>query len=319
MIINFNPTIENKMDKDNQNIVILFADISESTLLYDRMGDITATNMIKKCLSLLEEVTQLQMGDMLNAVGDKANCIFWDANSAVLAAKGMNEAVEDYSINNTDGRIPINLHIGIHSGPVQNEGNEIFGDTVNMVVRVTKIAKPRQILITEQVFNDLEATLKPSAQLTTTIAVKGNSSPLNLYEFIWEDYDTTVAIDRDKLSGLKTVQNRCLELTVQNQTYEITCHVPRLKLGRQSQNDIVIRDKSVSRFHALIELKNDKFVLNDQSTNGTFVNPQEGKPYCVKQTEAYLDGTGVIWLGEDSGLDSSIAIHYRIKDNIFRS
>lgn len=302
------------MNRNSEKIVVLIADIAESTHLYDRMGDITATNMIKKCLSLIQEIAQQQLGDVINTTGDRANCIFWDATSAVLAAKGMNEAIENYIINDTDDGMPVNLHIGIHSGPVQNEGNEIFGDTVNMVVRVTKIAKPRQILITEQVFNDLEATLKPSAQLTTTIAVKGNSSPLNLYEFIWEDYDTTVAIDRDKLSGLKTVQNRCLELTVQNQTYEITCHVPRLKLGRQSQNDLVIRDKSVSRFHALIELKNDKFVLNDQSTNGTFVNPQEGKPYCVKQTEAYLEGTGVLWLGEDSGLDSPIAIHYRIKD-----
>ena len=302
------------MNRNSEKIVVLIADIAESTHLYDRMGDITATSMIKKCLSLIQEIAQQQMGDVINTTGDRANCIFWDATSAVLAAKGMNEAIESYIINDTDDGMPINLHIGIHSGPVQNEGNEIFGDTVNMVVRVTKIAKPRQILITEQVFNDLEATLKPSAQLTTTITVKGNSSPLNLYEVIWEDYDTTVAIDRDKLSGLKTVQNRCLELTVQNQTYEITCHVPRLKLGRQSQNDLVIRDKSVSRFHALIELKNDKFVLNDQSTNGTFVNPQEGKPYCVKQTEAYLEGTGVLWLGEDSGLDSPIAIHYRIKD-----
>ena len=304
------------MNRNSEKIVVLIADIAESTHLYDRMGDITATSMIKKCLSLIQEIAQQQMGDVINTTGDRANCIFWDATSAVLAAKGMNEAIENYIVNDTDDGMPINLHIGIHSGPVQNEGNEIFGDTVNMVVRVTKIAKPRQILITEQVFNDLEATLKPSAQLTTTIAVKGNSSPLNLYEFIWEDYDTTVAIDRDKLSGLKTVQNRCLELTVQNQTYEITCHVPRLKLGRQSQNDLVIRDKSVSRFHALIELKNDKFVLNDQSTNGTFVNPQEGKPYCVKQTETYLEGTGVFWLGEDSGLDSPIAIHYRIKDTI---
>jgi len=301
------------MNRDSEKIVVLIADIAESTHLYDRMGDITATNMIKKCLSLIQEIVQQQMGDVINTTGDRANCIFWDATSAVLAAKGMNEAIENYIINDTDDGMPINLHIGIHSGPVQNEENEIFGDTVNMVVRVTKTAKPRQILITEQVFNDLEATLKPSAQLTTTIAVKGNSSPLNLYEFIWEDYDTTVAIDRDKLNGLKTVQNRCLELTVQNQTYEITRHVPRLKLGRQSQNDLVIRDKSVSRFHALIELKNDKFVLNDQSTNGTFVNPQEGKPYCVKQTEAYLEGTGVLWLGEDSGLDSPRAIHYRIK------
>jgi adenylate cyclase len=166
VILNFNPTIENKMDKDNKNLVILFADISESTLLYDRMGDIAATNMIKKCLSLMEEIVQLQLGDVINAVGDTVNCIFWDATSAVMAAKRMNEAIEDYIINNTDGRIPINLHIGIHSGLVQKEGNKLFGDTVNMLAKVTQIAKAREILITESVFNDLEDTLKQLAQIT---------------------------------------------------------------------------------------------------------------------------------------------------------
>jgi len=153
------------MNRNSEKIVVLIADIAESTHLYDRMGDITATSMIKKCLSLIQEIAQQQMGDVINTTGDRANCIFWDATSAVLAAKGMNEAIENYIVNDTDDGMPINLHIGIHSGPVQNEGNEIFGDTVNMVVRVTKIAKPRQILITEQVFNDLEATLKPSASL----------------------------------------------------------------------------------------------------------------------------------------------------------
>jgi len=302
------------MDKDNQNIVILFADISESTLLYDRMGDITATKMIKKCHSLMEEIAQLQLGDVINAVGDKANCIFWDAASAVLAAKGMNEAIDDYIMNSTDGRIPINLHIGIHSGPVQKEGNKLFGDTINVVARVTQIAKPREILITEPVFNDLEDTLKQLAQITKRLKIKDKNSPLYLYEFNWEDYDTTVAIDRATFRELETVQNACLELTYQNQVYEITNQVPNLKLGRQTQNDLIIREKSASRFHAVIKLVNDKFVLIDQSTNGTFVYPQDDKPYCAKWTEAYLEGSGIICLGKDRGLDSPVAIHYRIKD-----
>ncbi len=302
------------MDKDNQNLVILFADISESTLLYDRMGDIAATNMIKKCLSLMEEIAQLQLGDVINAVGDTVNCVFWDATSAVLAAKGMNKAIEEYIINSTDDRIPINLHIGIHSGPVQKEGNKLFGDTVNMLAKVTQIAKPREILITEPVFNDLEDTLKPSAQITKRLKIKNKNSPLYLYEFNWEDHDTTVAIDRATFRELETDQNACLELTYQKQVYEITSQMPSLKLGRQSQNDLIIHEKSASRFHAVIKLDNDKFILIDHSANGTFIYPQNDEPYRAKWTEAYLEGSGIICLGDDRGLDSPVAIHYRIKD-----
>ncbi len=262
----------------------------------------------------MEEIAQLQLGDVINAVGDTANCIFWDATSAVLAAKGMNEAIEDYIINNTDGRIPINLHIGIHSGPVQKEGNKLFGDTVNLLAKVTQIAKAREILITEPVFNDLEDTLKPLAQITKRLKIKEKNSPLYLYEFNWEDHDTTVAIDRATFLELETDQNACLELTYQNQVYEITSQVPILKLGRQSQNDLIIRDNSASRFHAKIKLVKDKFVLIDNSKNGTFVYPQDDEPYCAKSTEAYLEGSGTICLGDDRGLDSPVAIHFRIKD-----
>jgi len=90
--------------------------------------------------------------------------------------------------------------------------------------------------------------------------------------------------------------------------------VPSLKLGRQSQNDLIIREKSASRFHAKIKLVNEKFVLIDQSTNGTFVYPQNDKPFYAKWTEVYLEGSGTICLGEESCLDSPLAIHYRIKD-----
>ena len=302
------------MDRDSKNIVVLTADIAESTHLYDRMGDVTATTLIKKCLSLIQKIAQRQMGDVINTTGDRANCIFWDVTSAVLAAKNMNEAIENYINNDIDDRMPINLHIGIHSGPVQKEGNKLFGDTINMVARVTQIAKPREILITEPVFNDLEDTLKQLAQITKRLKIKDKNSPLYLYEFNWENYDTTVAIDRATFRELETVQNACLELTYQNQVYEITNQVPILKLGRQTQNDLIIREKSASRFHAFIEFRDDRFLLNDQSTNGTFVYPKEGESYSVKQTEAYLEGTGIICLGEDNGLDSPTAIHYHIKD-----
>ncbi len=90
------------MDSDNEKTVVLFANISESAQLYERMGDNTATKTIKKCLALMQETTQQQMGDVINTIGDKVNCIFWDATSAVLAAKGMNEAIEDYIMNETD-------------------------------------------------------------------------------------------------------------------------------------------------------------------------------------------------------------------------
>lgn len=46
-----------------------------------------------------------------------------------------------------------------------------------------------------------------------------------------------------------------------------------LKIGRQPENHICLRDPKVSRFHALIKIKDSYLIIKDlQSTNGTLVN-----------------------------------------------
>ncbi|HET9905583.1 MAG TPA: FHA domain-containing protein [Anaerolineales bacterium] len=48
------------------------------------------------------------------------------------------------------------------------------------------------------------------------------------------------------------------------------------RLGRQLDNDLVLNEEFVSRFHAEIRFEDNKFVLYDnKSTSGTFVNSQK--------------------------------------------
>jgi pSer/pThr/pTyr-binding forkhead associated (FHA) protein len=48
------------------------------------------------------------------------------------------------------------------------------------------------------------------------------------------------------------------------------------KIGRHSSNQILILDESISRYHAEIQFKDDKFYLKDTgSTTGTFIKITE--------------------------------------------
>ena len=48
---------------------------------------------------------------------------------------------------------------------------------------------------------------------------------------------------------------------------------PVIRIGRQLENDIVLHEEFVSRFHAEIRFEEGKYVLQDNgSTSGTFVN-----------------------------------------------
>jgi len=72
----------------------------------------------------------------------------------------------------------------------------------------------------------------------------------------------------------------------------------RMTIGRASTNDIVLSDETVSGFHCSIEVRNDKFIINDNgSSNKTIV---DGNPV----TSCVLEEHAVVQLGRS---------HFKIK------
>ena len=104
-----------------------------------------------------------------------------------------------------------------------------------------------------------------------------------------------------------------LELRFRDNTLEINKKRPSLTMGRQRYNDLVVEDNRVSRSHARFEYRKDKFVLIDQSTNGTYVFIKGKKGMNLRQDELPLDGSGFIGLGRKVASNSPEAIHFSIK------
>lgn len=76
----------------------------------------------------------------------------------------------------------------------------------------------------------------------------------------------------------------------------------RLTIGRSSENDIQIKDLSVSRNHLKISRKNEKYYVEDLgSTNGTYIHGQRvesGKSIEVKEGLPIVMGKIMICLGK---------------------
>jgi len=64
----------------------------------------------------------------------------------------------------------------------------------------------------------------------------------------------------------------------------------------------------VSRTHALVELRNGKYYLTDQSSNGTFLLMEGQKGMTVKKKEVLLTAKGVIGPGYKVDFKSADAI-----------
>jgi len=87
----------------------------------------------------------------------------------------------------------------------------------------------------------------------------------------------------------------------------------RISMGRLKKNDISIVKEHVSRIHATIKYENGKYILTDQSRNGTYVHIQGRQGIFVRGRILLLSSSGIIGLGGIVTRESSEAIHFLIK------
>jgi class 3 adenylate cyclase len=304
------------MARYSANCAVLFADIARSTQLYEVLGDKIANRLIKECISILSKTAVEFHGSVIKTIGDEILCTFVDANDAVRAGKAMHEATGQFPILENPAYIPPNIYVGIHFGPIIEENNDIFGDTVNVAARIVAMAKQRQIITTEKTVDLLSNELVRSAKYLGGITAKGKSGEIKVFEVVWEQQELTVQLD-DIPGSLLSPRDKAASLVLRYHDNVITVDVnrPIVTLGRQMHNDIVVIDIPVSRSHARIEYRGGRFLLIDESTNGTYLN-EHGKKRFLKHSERYLIGDGIISLGKMPDPNLSFSIHYHVETSL---
>jgi predicted component of type VI protein secretion system len=85
-------------------------------------------------------------------------------------------------------------------------------------------------------------------------------------------------------------------------------------MGRAEDNDLVVKGNLISRIHARVEMRRGKFMLVDQSTNGTFLQNAHGEETFVRRDSTELNGEGVIGLGRVAKAGTPLAIHFACED-----
>ena len=128
------------------------------------------------------------------------------------------------------------------------------------------------------------------------------------------DINTTVIVPR--IAG-DSHPARGMRLRVQFDDRELLVDERRssITIGRAVDNDLVVKDHLISRLHARIEISCNKFViLIDQSTNGTFVQPDDEEELFIRQDILQLKGQGMIGLGCLPQQDSQHTIHFTCEE-----
>lgn len=290
------------MPQSTNFLAILFADISGSTRLYDTLGDQAALRQIGLCLGLLEGVARRHSGEVVKTIGDEILCAFPNAANAVEAAAAMQQAL--LAENG-----PLHIRIGLHFGEVIRESGDVFGDAVNLAARMCELAVADQIITTRATADLLSSRLRTGIRDLGHATVKGKREDIQICEVIWHN-DVEMTLMPTMLPGMAARTTRIgITLSHAGQRLALTGQRPRASIGRDKSSDLVVSDVMASRHHARIELRNGKFVLIDQSTNGTYVS-EGGKTIFLHREELPLVGSGYFTLGHKSPADLPETIHY---------
>jgi predicted component of type VI protein secretion system len=78
---------------------------------------------------------------------------------------------------------------------------------------------------------------------------------------------------------------------------------------------VVVKGNLISRLHARIEISRNKFVLTDQSTNGTFVQASDGEESFVRRDSLQIKGEGMIGLGRLPERGSPQTIRFALEES----
>ncbi|MBT3206505.1 MAG: adenylate/guanylate cyclase domain-containing protein [Gammaproteobacteria bacterium] len=284
---------------------ILFADIAGSTALYENIGDSQAENLINTVLAALSGIVEEHNGLVIKTIGDEIMCQFSSSSEAIQAANQMHEYTEQVTFPEHKQKIAI--RIGAHIGTIIRNQGDIFGDTVNVSARVASLARPGKTMISEQTYETLPNYLQQFCRNMIETYLKGKEQPINVYDVVWEQNDQLTRIAQIPLPS-KTVSS--FTLNYNDQKVKLT--QGSIKIGRGSECDLVVEAPQASRFHCEIQLKGNKFILIDSSTNGTYIS-QNNVEILFNNETVPLHHSGIISLGQISNSNSEHLIKFLIE------
>jgi adenylate cyclase len=271
---------------------VLFADISRSSRLYEVLGDEAAKAIIEHCLTCLTEIVEQHKGQVIKVIGDEIMAIFPYADQTVQAACQMQQRITQYAIAHN---LQMGLKIGLNFGPVITENDDIFGTTVNTAARIVAFAKSGQIMTSQETVQALSSSLQTQTRLMERIPSAGKTGRISVYQVIWERQELTTA---RTLVPVTAIFTSVLQLKYHDQVINLRPEQSGFTIGRNSDNDMVICDDYTSRHHVQIIFRKGKFVLIDQSTNGTFIVAKDQSQSLIHREEYVLQHQGWIGLGE---------------------
>ena len=185
----------------HRTVTVLFTDLEGSTDLRTSIGDDAAHKRFRAHDEILRKEILASGGTEAKGTGDGFMVLFDSARQALSGAISMQRAIEEH--NRSDPPNGVKVRMGINTGEVVSEADDVYGVAVNAAARICAKAQGGQILIS-QVVKDL-AGFVPDIRVVDRgmYWLKGFPQRWRLHEAMWrtrsdDDEERSAAPERQR-------------------------------------------------------------------------------------------------------------------------
>ncbi len=176
--------LKNKLDKKySKKITIMFTDIKDSTVYFEKHGDMSGRMMVEKHNTLLFPIVSKYGGVVIKTIGDAIMAKYDFAVNGVKAAIEMQRTLKEY---NKTARDKIRIRIGLHTGKAIVEENDVFGDSVNLAARIEAGTKAEFITISKNTLEEISAYKNIKVIPLGVVKYKGKEEEIETYSVLWD-------------------------------------------------------------------------------------------------------------------------------------
>lgn len=263
-----------------QRLAMLFSDIEGSTAHANRLG-----HRWKEALGLHREVCRrawtANSGREAGTAGDAFFVVFARVPDAVAAAV---QAQRDLAATDWPGGRPVRSRIGLHVGVASSYDGTFVGYDVHRAARIMGAAHGGQVVASRAVVEEFPT--RPEGLEITDLGshpLKDLSEDERLFQIRSEGMLTSFPRIRslDTSGAAAAAVARTLHRPAPDAAAVLGLEDGRtltvgehgLRIGRMPDNDLVLGDILVSRYHCVVTATPSGFLLTDlASTHGTTVN-----------------------------------------------
>ena len=259
------------MNRSHAAQSVLFADLPGSARLRQKLGDGEAARAVDRCRKRMERAAEVFGGQAIDFADDRLTAVFENADQALQAALQMRERVADLP---PVAGIKLAVRAGLAHATVNEENGSLVGEAADAAMQLARQAKPGQLLASPLA----RAALSPRWQESTRELAAPAADGTTIFE----------------LMAAGSTPASALVLRYGDAAVTLDANQRVISMGRDADCDVAIHDRRASRQHARIELRGERIVLIDNSTNGTYVTLDGQPELFLRGNECVIHGRGLI-------------------------